>query len=345
VRTIKALPLPIDRETDLKRLISMLIWVDTPVRWTNPSTWPWVVYAWLAILLAGQVKPAWWRWFKRRQAAGWPGTQARIESVNVAPKEKSFWSASSQSQLPAFVAALNYSYSAGGQTYSGRYERQFGTEAEGREFVRDLQGKPAVVSYNPRNPSKSTLSEDAVAMLLSTRAPTPAGTVFEPPVSDLPVWMRPLLWPFIALSTAGLALSLWIHLGAVAGRKVAPGAFFIMMHLGIFIVWIPAVLVANKRTGTMNRKDFWKAMLKGSPEWMRYMVYGFFWYAVVNFVIFLFQTPKNNNVGVDPPVVVWRGFSGHWMAFYSAALAILYSAANATNAGDNTRGNAGRLST
>jgi hypothetical protein len=31
--------------------------------------------------------------------------------------------------------------------------------------------------------------------------------------------------------------------------------------------------------------------------------------------------------GANPPPVVWRGFSGHWMAFYSAALAILYSAA------------------
>ena len=30
--------------------------------------------------------------------------------------------------------------------------------------------------------------------------------------------------------------------------------------------------------------------------------------------------------------VVWRGFSGHWMVFYSAALAILYSAANTVDA-------------
>jgi len=35
----------------------------------------------------------------------------------------------------------------------------------------------------------------------------------------------------------------------------------------------------------------------------------------------------------NPPAVVWRGFSGHWMAFYSAALAILYSAAHAKHNG------------
>jgi hypothetical protein len=31
---------------------------------------------------------------------------------------------------------------------------------------------------------------------------------------------------------------------------------------------------------------------------------------------------------VNPPASVWRGFSGHWMAFYSAALAVLCSAAH-----------------
>ena len=40
----------------------------------------------------------------------------------------------------------------------------------------------------------------------------------------------------------------------------------------------------------------------------------------------MFQVPKGDS-GANPPAIVWRGFSGHWMAFYSAALAILYSAA------------------
>jgi hypothetical protein len=59
---------------------------------------------------------------------------------------------------------------------------------------------------------------------------------------------------------------------------------------------------------------------------MRYMVYGFFGYAVVNFLFFMTKAPSGGS-GANPPAVVWRGFSGHRMAFYSAALAILYSAA------------------
>src|ERR1035441_582986 len=111
----------------------------------------------------------------------------------------------------------------------------------------------------------------------------------------------------------------------MVGLRVAPKAYLLMLHLGVFVVWIPAMLVSMKRVGN-RRKDWWRLVLKGSPEWMRYMVYGFFYYAMVNFAIFIFQSPPGGFEG-NPPAVVWRGFSGHWMAFYSAALGILYSAA------------------
>lgn len=133
-------------------------------------------------------------------------------------------------------------------------------------------------------------------------------------------------WVFIGLSAVGFVLSLWIHFGAVAGRRVAPAAFFWIFHIGIFVVWFPAVMVAQRQAGNLKRKDFWKIVLKGSPDWVRYLVYGLLGYAVVNFMIF-FQAPTERNGGANPPAMVWRLFSGHWMVFYLAALAILYSAA------------------
>jgi hypothetical protein len=99
-----------------------------------------------------------------------------------------------------------------------------------------------------------------------------------------------------------------------------------MLHMGIFVVSIPAVLVDRKRIGSARRRDYWKLALRGAPEWMRYMVYGFGGYAMLNFAIFAFQAPQGSR-GANPPAVVWRGFSGHWMFFYSAALASLYAAA------------------
>jgi hypothetical protein len=128
------------------------------------------------------------------------------------------------------------------------------------------------------------------------------------------------------LSALGLAVSLWVHFGAVMGRRVAPEALFFILHVGIFVVWFPAVFVAQRMAGNAKQKDLWKVVLRGSPDWLRYMLYVFLGYAVVNFLLFMTQAP-NDSTGINPPVAEWRGFSGHWMAFYSAALAILYSAA------------------
>jgi hypothetical protein len=180
------------------------------------------------------------------------------------------------------------------------------------------------VHRDSTSPSDSALLEPDIADLLQNRAPASASESF-PQANSIPQWIRPFLWVFVLLSGVGLVVSLWVHLGAVMGRRVAPEAFFFILHVGIFVVWVPAVLVAQRLVGNVNRKDLWKVVLKDSPDWMRYMVYGFFGYALVNFLLFITKAPSWGSG--NPPAVVWRGFSGHWMAFYSAALAILYSAA------------------
>jgi hypothetical protein len=222
-------------------------------------------------------------------------------------------------------AELAYLYSLEGHHYSGYYQREFGAEEEAWDFVRDLRGRSAFVSYNPQQPAKSLLLEDAVSTLLNARPPAPVSK-FRVRVSEVPGWAKPLLWPFLVLSGVGLGLSLWVHLGAVAGRRVAPEAFFSMLQVGIFVVWIPAALVSLKRIGYQREKNYWKLALRGSPESIRYMVYGFGGYAMVKLAIFFFQGPQGFS-GEDHPTVVWRFISGFWMAFYSGALAILYSAA------------------
>jgi len=45
-----------------------LMFPDGPIRWADPSSWPWVVWAWLAVLLVGFAKP-FWRGLQRR--TGW----------------------------------------------------------------------------------------------------------------------------------------------------------------------------------------------------------------------------------------------------------------------------------
>jgi hypothetical protein len=59
---------------------------------------------------------------------------------------------------------------------------------------------------------------------------------------------------------------------------------------------------------------------------MKYMTYGFFGYAILNFLLFIISAPTGRHDAGPPPPAVWRGFSGHWMAFYSAGLAVVTTA-------------------
>jgi hypothetical protein len=140
----------------------------------------------------------------------------------------------------------------------------------------------------------------------------------------VPEGMRPFLWILVWISAVGLVVSLCVHVGAVMGHKVVPDACFFILHIGIFVVWAPAVILSRRTVGIVDQRDFWKVML--NPSWMRYVVYAFMGYAFINFFFFISHVPRVPKE-FQPPVALWRGFSGHWMAFYSAAFAVLYSAA------------------
>jgi hypothetical protein len=137
-----------------------------------------------------------------------------------------------------------------------------------------------------------------------------------------------LLLPFFVIAVIGLALSLVAHGAAILGLQQPLGNAAWGLHIGIFVVWLPAVVVLCWTTRDFKRKDLWKAALRGCPVWMRWTTYGFFAYAILNFGLFAASAPPGGKLGqgADTPPVVFRGFSGHWMAFYSMAAGILYSA-------------------
>jgi len=297
-----------------------------PVRWTDPRTWPWMVYVWLAFFAFGWLK--WlWRWMQRNRTESWPIATGQIESASIAESKSTFFSSPSRGNSPKIVVELGYAYSVAGNVEGGIYKREFATDEEALQFQRDLKGRPVAVHYSPSKPSNSTLSESSIETLLQTRAPKTAGELISStPKKPLPTIVSQFLWVFIAVSFVGLVLSLWVHFGAVMGRRVAPDALFWILHLGIFVVWIPALVIAKRRVGDPNRKDFWKLVLRDLPDGVRYLIYGFLGYAFVNFFYFFIQESNEPSGSGEPSAMVWRGFSGHWMAFYIGSLAILYSA-------------------
>jgi hypothetical protein len=289
---------------------------NAPFRWTDPASWPWIIYVWLALLAGGWLLSS-WRWLQRRRAAGWPIADGRIESTEVTKPNFSF-----TTKRGYYVAQLGYSYSVAGKIHSGLYKREFPTELAAEDFVRDLKEKSVAVRYSPSTPSRSMVLEPDIEAVLQNRPPSSGDESATP--TAIPEWLRPFIWVFVWLSAIGLVISLWVHIGALMGRTV-PSTFWVL-HVGIFVVWFPAVLVAQRLVGNANRKDLWKVVLKGAPDWMRYMVYVCSAYEFVNFIISMGQATSGGRHS-STSAADWRGFSGLWMVFYSAALAILYSAA------------------
>lgn len=136
--------------------------------------------------------------------------------------------------------------------------------------------------------------------------------------------MKTPLHPFMVLAACGLALSIAAHVMALAGVPIPGGGLVWLLHLGIFVVWTPAVLASIKMTRHASRKDLWKVALAGCPEWMRRSFYILTGYAFINFILFFASTAGQDRKSTTHLAEV-RGFSGHWMAFYGAAFAILYS--------------------
>jgi hypothetical protein len=152
------------------------------------------------------------------------------------------------------------------------------------------------------------------------------------------------------LALLGLVSSFVAHVATFAG--INPEAVFPqvwLLHVGIFVVWIPTVVVSKKYQG----QDFWKASMRFSPVWLRGMCGALFTYALFNFFFCIFVLQKGGVPSeIDGKKVLHshgsvireltdeeyerhraygvRTFSGHWMLFYGVATGVLYSQWRAT---------------
>lgn len=164
-------------------------------------------------------------------------------------------------------------------------------------------------------------------------------------------------------AVTGWSLGLLVHVLSLADIDITDKVPFVwVLHLGIFVVWLPAVLALKKNeelkayqqsgfANTMNPFGFFKIIFKQTPNWMKLIAIVGFYYAILNFMFFMTSqtgTPvlrdgqyllenhgqlirtlteqeyhhfKANDV---------RGFSGHWIAFYGLAAAILFPFAQHT---------------
>lgn len=124
--------------------------------------------------------------------------------------------------------------------------------------------------------------------------------------------MKTLLKPLIALAAIGLFASAVVHVCALLGIQNPFGPYAWALHVGIFVIWLPAVIVSNRATQDVSfkRKDFWTIALSGCPPWMSKMVKGLFVYALLNFGLFMVRTIGLKHHAIERSVEL-QGFSGH----------------------------------
>jgi hypothetical protein len=122
-----------------------------------------------------------------------------------------------------------------------------------------------------------------------------------------------------AISFLGLFASVGCHLAGWLGDDPPGGKAAFALHAGIFAVWVPLVVCANRTMppGAGGNLDHLLAEL---PRWARAAVGALFGYALVNFVSFVWSAGQYPKGGV-PLALEVRGVSGHWMLFYGVAWA------------------------
>jgi hypothetical protein len=104
-------------------------------------------------LAAFGVKRLYQKWRQNRAMAGWPATDATIQSGEVHKKGwRSLW------------AEITYTYYVG-EYRSGKYLRHFRSEEDADQFVRQVNDKRVQVHYNASDPDKSVILERDLEMI------------------------------------------------------------------------------------------------------------------------------------------------------------------------------------
>jgi hypothetical protein len=142
--------------------------------------------------------------------------------------------------------------------------------------------------------------------------------------------LRIVLAPFMYLAGVGLFATMVLHLSSIFKFPFEHYDKVFFLAGGVFVVWLPTVLVATKLTKDFKQKDFWKAAMRGCQPWLKKLTYVCFGYAAINFIYMIIVGPDKDSVSTA------RFVSGHLLPFYSAALATLYSAIHVAEI-DNAR--------
>ena len=153
---------------------------------------------------------------------------------------------------------------------------------------------------------------------------------------------------FFYVAVLGLTASAVAHVSTFIGinpQRVVPWIW--VLHVMIFVVWIPVIVVTGHLVKKGNRKDFWKLAMQHAPTWMKGLCVVLLVYAFFNFFFTILVLNEEGTPSVINGKKVLhnhgtiirelsdqeyetheaygvRTFSGHWMMFYAVGMTVLY---------------------
>ena len=140
--------------------------------------------------------------------------------------------------------------------------------------------------------------------------------------------MRTLIRPLAGIAAVGLLVSIYVHVSAWIGVAMTPlAAWMLALHLTAILLAFPMIVAGHLIAGDpmdvayLSSSDVHLVLQACSPA-MRGVIYGFAGYAMVNFAFFAWQIASGAHVD---DAATLRGFSGHWMAFFAAEMAIMWT--------------------
>jgi hypothetical protein len=131
--------------------------------------------------------------------------------------------------------------------------------------------------------------------------------------------MKAIAYPVMMIAGIGLVACFFLYIGSLAVPglvpRLAPVATKVMFP-GIFVVWLPTVLLMNRLTRDFKQRDLWKAALRGCPPWMKTGLW-----VVIGFVILAaFVVPLLR--GQNPDMGSFLIFPA---SFYSVSFCVMHS--------------------
>ena len=257
-----------------------------------------------------------WSVYARRRLEQWPAVQGTIEEA---------WAESGRGNRSTETCGvrIKYTYAYEGATYAGEYRQPFNDEDAAHEFAFGLKGRNVLVHVDPEKPKRSGLLARDVASVVSERGAVPEGALPPAPPLKVSPGRKLLAVPFAAIALAGFVAAVAINVAGWMGKIIFPSFMFATMHIGVFIVFLPAILLGARRRKGYSLNSGLQVGAQW-PTWAKRFALIVFVYAIANFGFFLVQAGNQKKHG-PITALMWRGFSGHWMVFYLFSLGLLYA--------------------